>query len=47
MVRLFAIMALAFGLWAGMKVERALQADRCLNAGGSVDSRGFCSGVQE
>ncbi|MBB4023509.1 hypothetical protein GGR17_003338 [Confluentimicrobium naphthalenivorans] len=46
MLRLFMICGLAAGVWLGMKAERFLQQDRCLGAGGVVDTRGFCSGAR-
>lgn len=30
--------------WAGLALGRAGQPDACLDAGGSWDARGFCSG---
>ncbi|MEX5727464.1 hypothetical protein Ga0609869_000817 [Rhodovulum iodosum] len=44
MLRLIAICTLLGGGWAGMKLERALHEDRCLDAGGRIDARGLCSG---
>ncbi|WP_193139620.1 hypothetical protein [Meridianimarinicoccus sp. MJW13] len=34
------------GLYAGSEYERVTAMERCLNAGGSVDPRGFCMGAQ-
>ena len=45
MLRLLAIALLAAGFWAGMKAERFLMEDRCLDAGGHVDARSFCQGA--
>ncbi|QIE42747.1 hypothetical protein [Meridianimarinicoccus aquatilis] len=35
------------GLWAGSEYERVTAVERCLNAGGSADPRGFCIGPQQ
>ncbi|MCA8879495.1 MAG: hypothetical protein KDA73_05925 [Rhodobacteraceae bacterium] len=45
MIRLiiYAVIFLA-GLWAGAEYERVTAVERCLNAGGSADPRGFCIG---
>lgn len=43
---LLAIVMLGTGVWLGVKVERFMQMDRCLDAGGSFGARGFCSGVE-
>ena len=32
----------AVGLWAGARYEKVTSVERCLNAGGSADPRGFC-----
>ena len=32
------------GLWLGAEYERVTAVERCLNAGGSADPRGFCLG---
>lgn len=32
----------AAGIWAGAEYERVAAVERCLNAGGSADPRGFC-----
>lgn len=45
MFRPLTIAVLIFGGWLGMKAERFLQVDRCLDAGGMVDARGICTGV--
>jgi len=45
MLRLIAILCLGAGFAAGMKLDRAIQADRCLDAGGQVDGRGLCRGL--
>lgn len=45
MLRLIAIVMLAAGAVGGMKLERALHANRCLDAGGTVDARGLCTGL--
>jgi hypothetical protein len=45
MFRPFTIAVLILGAWLGMKAERFLQVDRCLDAGGAVDTRGICTGV--
>jgi len=45
MLRMFAILMLGAGVWLGVKAERYLQTDRCLDAGGSFDARGFCDGA--
>lgn len=45
MLRLFVILFLFGGVWLGMKLERSIQADRCLDAGGQVDARGLCIGA--
>lgn len=42
MLRLFAIIFLAAGVWLGMKAERFLHDDRCRDAGGQVDVAGIC-----
>lgn len=36
------LLVFAAGLWVGAKYERVTAIDRCLNAGGSADARGFC-----
>jgi hypothetical protein len=45
MLRLIAILCLGLGLVAGLKLDRALQRTRCLDAGGQVDARGLCRGL--
>ena len=35
---------LVAGLWLGAEYERVTAVERCLNAGGSADPRGFCLG---
>ncbi len=43
MIRLIIYAAIfAAGLWAGAQYEQVTARERCLNAGGSVDPRGFC-----
>lgn len=34
---------LCLGAWAGAEFTRVQSMDACLNAGGSVDPRGFCA----
>ena len=34
----------AAGLWLGAEYERVAAVERCLNAGGAADPRGFCLG---
>jgi hypothetical protein len=46
MFRLMAIIFLAVGIWLGIKAERFLMEDRCLDASGTVDARGVCIGAQ-
>jgi len=36
----------AGGLWAGARYEQVTSVERCLNAGGSADPRGFCVAPQ-
>lgn len=44
-IRLFLYFCfLAAGLWLGAQYERVTAVERCLNAGGSADPRGFCLG---
>jgi hypothetical protein len=38
------VVGLALGIWLGMKAEQYLQVQRCLDAGGMADVRGFCVG---
>jgi hypothetical protein len=33
------------GLWAGTEVQRFQMVNACLDAGGSIDARGFCDGA--
>lgn len=35
---------LAGGFWLGAQFESKIAIERCLNAGGSADPRGFCLG---
>jgi hypothetical protein len=46
MLKLFAIAFLAGGVWLGVKAERFLMEDRCLDAGGTIDDRGICYGAR-
>jgi hypothetical protein len=32
--------------WAGTEIQHALQVDRCLDAGGTIDTRGLCHGLK-
>jgi hypothetical protein len=32
--------------WAGTEVQHAMIVDRCLDAGGTVDARGLCRGLE-
>ncbi len=41
-MRIIAILMLGAGIWLGFKAERFLYMDRCLDAGGQIDPRGFC-----
>ncbi len=36
----------ATGLWAGAQYEEVRAQERCLNAGGAFDARGFCLAPQ-
>lgn len=48
MIRLVIYLVLfCTGLWAGAKYERSSYIDTCLDAGGSVDPRGFCQGASQ
>lgn len=45
MIRLILyIIIFCAGLYAGTEYEKVTAMERCLNAGGSVDPRGFCKG---
>lgn len=46
MFRILAILILGLGIWIGIKVAGAIQSDRCLDAGGQINPRGICIGVQ-
>ena len=42
-VALVALAALGLSFWGGMRLERFLEVDRCLDAGGRFDhQRGWC-----
>ena len=46
MIRLVIYAAIfAAGVWVGTEYERVTMVDRCLNAGGTADPRGFCRGA--
>jgi len=45
MLRLLVIVAFAAGVALGMKLERGLAADRCLDQGGAQDAQGVCVGA--
>jgi hypothetical protein len=42
-VRIIWIVMLSIGIWLGFKADRFLYMDRCLDAGGQLDPRGFCA----
>ncbi len=39
-----ALCGIAF--WAGTELQHALLVDRCLDAGGRIDTRGLCHGLK-
>jgi hypothetical protein len=43
---LFWAVLFAAGVWTGMGWERALAADRCLDAGGRIAAPGLCEGTR-
>lgn len=46
MIRLILyIIIFSLGAVAGTKYQEVTSRDACLNAGGSVDPRGFCKGI--
>ena len=46
MFKLFAVVIVAAGFWLGIKADRFLLADRCLDAGGNVAQNGICLGAR-
>ncbi|MBD3679665.1 MAG: hypothetical protein HUJ27_14865 [Rhodobacteraceae bacterium] len=47
MLRMFALIFFIAGAWFGMRMERSLQEDRCIDMGGVFDSRGICEGLRK
>jgi hypothetical protein len=45
MRRLMTLALCGAAFWGGAEVQRALMIDRCLDAGGTVDTHGLCRGV--
>jgi len=45
MFKLLVIVSLSLGIWLGVKANRFMLDDRCLDAGGSVAATGICIGV--
>ncbi len=46
MFKLFFVVSLAAGIWLGIKADRFLLGERCLDAGGTVAPNGICIGVR-
>ncbi len=44
-MKIIAILMLGAGVWLGVKAERFMYMDSCLDAGGRIDPRGFCDGA--
>ena len=36
----------AAAFWGGTEMQHALMVDRCLDAGGTIDTRGLCRGLR-
>ncbi len=47
MFKLLIAASLSAGIWLGIKADRFLLSDRCLDAGGAVAVNGICIGVLE
>ena len=43
--RMVTLILCGAAFWGGTEVQRALMVDRCLDAGGTVDTRGLCKGL--
>ncbi|MGG7643308.1 hypothetical protein ACQ5SP_00685 [Rhodovulum sp. YNF3179] len=46
MRRLLMLILCAGAFWAGMRVERVIAVDRCLDLGGTVTPQGLCLGAE-
>ena len=47
MRKLITLVLMGLAFYGGLKVERFIQVDRCLDAGGNISARGLCSGAKE
>ena len=43
--RMIFLMICGVAFWGGTEVQRALMVQRCIDAGGAVDSRSVCRGL--
>ncbi|MEM9584630.1 MAG: hypothetical protein AAGA08_16085 [Pseudomonadota bacterium] len=47
MRKLITLVLMGLAFYGGLKIERFLNEGRCTNAGGTVNERGLCIGVNQ